>query len=113
VTALFALLGTTGLGAATLVVVIIARLTRRWEQVTGTRSGYRWFYVAAGLLCLAALLRLVRVVHLDAHAEPEMLREPWSWLYLCLYHAPLIAGTAIALIVAWRNWGWLLGKQGR
>ena len=112
-TALFALLGTTGLGAATLVVVIIARLTRRWEQVTGRRSGYRWFYVAAGLLCLVVLVRLLRVVHLEAAAQAGMLYEPWSWLYLCLYHLPLIAGATIALVVACRNWGWLLGKQGR
>ncbi len=112
-TALFALLGTAGLGAVTLVIAIIARLTHRWEQVTGARSYYRWFYLSAGLLGLAALLRLLRVVHLGPHAEPALLSEPWSWLYLCLYHLPLIAGTTIALVVAWRDWGWLWGRQGR
>ncbi|MBN1640492.1 MAG: hypothetical protein JXA09_04585 [Anaerolineae bacterium] len=112
-TALFALLGTAGLGAAILVIVIVARLTHRWEQVTGRPSGFRWFYAAAGLLGLAALLRLVRVVHMEPGAAAGPLSDPGSWLYLCLYHAPLFAGTAIALVVAWRNWGWLLGAQGR
>jgi len=105
---LFAVIGTTGLGSLILMFVILARLTRRWELVTRSRSYYRLLYVAAALIALASLTRLVRTGYLISEAESPVLSEPRSWFYLCFYHTPLIVGAIISLVVTWRNWGWLL-----
>jgi hypothetical protein len=109
--ALFAILGTAGLASVALVLVILARLTQRWELVTRAKSHYQWFYVSAGLISLAAFSRLIRAVHLAAQPEPSSLADPWSWLYVLLYHVPLMAGATISFLVAGRNWGWLLREQ--
>jgi hypothetical protein len=110
-TSLFAVLGTAGLSAVALVLAIIARLTQRWELVTHSKSHYRWFYVSVGLLLVAAFSRLVRAVYLASDTGPASLTNPWSGVYVLLYHLPLIAGTTISVIVAWRNWGWLLRER--
>lgn len=114
---LVAVLGTVGLGAVVLVLLILARLTYRWELVTRSRSAYRLFYVAAALVAVAALVRLVRIGYLSPAAGPgtgsavSVLYEPLSWFYLCFYHLPLTVGMAISLGLAWHNWGWLLKEN--
>jgi hypothetical protein len=108
---LFAVIGTTGLGSTILVLVILARLTQRWELVTRTKSYYRLFYVSAGLVALASLTRLIRTGYLTSEVERSIFGEPTSWFYLYFYHAPLIVGMVVSLVVTWRNWGWLLRAQ--
>lgn len=124
---LVAMLGTAGLASVMLMLAILARLTKRWEAITRTRSHYRWFYVAGALVALASLSRLVRIGHLPliawgqdlaGRAMPAIERpisaglspflESSSWFYLIFYHLPLVAAMTIGLILAWRNWGWLL-----
>ena len=107
-TLLVAIVGTAGLGAIVLVLVVVARLTQRWELVTRKMSYYRLVYVSAGLVGVATLARLVRATHLDPSAEPAALSDPQSWFYVLFYHAPLAIGVSLSLIVTWRNWEWLL-----
>jgi hypothetical protein len=102
-----AVLGTAGLGALVVVLVIMGRLTQRWELVTRSRSGYRLFYVSAALTVVASLARLVRAGYGISEAGPPLLSSAQSWLYLCLYHLPMCAAMTISLVVTWRNWGWL------
>ena len=110
-TLLFAVLGTAGLASVALVLTIMARLTQRWELVTRSKSYYQRFYVSAGLISLAAFSRLIRAVNLASHAGSSSSTNPWSWLYVLLYHIPLIAAATISVVVAGRNWGWLLREQ--
>jgi hypothetical protein len=110
-TLLVAIVGTVGLGAIIFVLVVVARLTQRWESVTNKRSYYRLFYVAAGLVGIASLARLIRATYLDASAEPAILADPRSWFYILVYHIPLTVAMAISLVVTWRNWGWLLHER--
>ena len=107
---LAAMLGTAGLGSVAFAFVILARLTQKWESVTRTRSYFRLFYVSAILMAAASLTRLVRIGSLDASLEPSFLAKPWSWFYICFYHAPVALSATIGMIVAWRNWGWLLAR---
>lgn len=110
-TLLIALLGMAGLGATAFVLVIMARLTQRWELVTRSKSRYKFFYVGAVLLSVALVARLLRIVSLTSDTELAILSHPRSWFYICLYHLPLAVGTTISLAVTWRNWGWLLREQ--
>lgn len=107
-TPVIAILGTGGLAAVILVLIIMGRLTQRWELVTRGKSHYYLFYVSAGLVGVASLARLVRVGHLVSGAGQTMLADPTSWFYIGLYHIPLTVGVAVSLVVTWRNWGWLL-----
>lgn len=110
-TLLVAVIGTAGLGAVAFMFVVLGRLTQKWELVTRTRSYYRLFYASAILVIAASLTRLVRVGSLNSTLEPGFLLEPRSWFYTCFYHVPIVLGITISLVVAWRNWGWLLSRQ--
>jgi hypothetical protein len=133
-------MGTAGLASVVLLLFILAHLTQKWEAVTRSKSGFRLFYVAAALVALASLVRLVRIGYLlpsDAihpQAIEELLTtsglsalgpvvsstsrsvflltyslfEPQSWFYLVFYHLSLALAATGSLILAWRNWGWLL-----
>lgn len=113
---LVAVLGTVGLWSIALVFLNMAHLTQKWEVVTRSHSYYRLFYVAAGFVALASMVRLVRIGYLgpvtDAGhpATPPLFYEPQSWFYVCLYYAPLAIGVTISLVLTWKNWGWLQGE---
>jgi len=114
---LIALVGTVGLGAILLALLILAHLTQKWEAVARSNSYYRLFYVAAALVGVASLVRVVRMGHLSPVVGPSipsaqvLLYEPQSWFYLCFYYIPLATGLTISLWLTWRNWGWLLREQ--
>jgi hypothetical protein len=108
---LIAVIGTAGLGSVVWLSLILARLTRKWEVVTKSRSLYRLLDVGAALIALASLTRLVRIGYLYSSTGPSALHEPESWFYLCFYYIPLIVGAGTSLVVTWRNWGWLLRED--
>jgi hypothetical protein len=116
------MIGTAGLASIALMLVILARLTKRWEAVTRARSHYRLFYFACGLVALAALARLVRIGYLplttldpdSSHpANLHLFLESGSWFYFVFYHLPLALAMTLSLILAWKNWGWLLREKGK
>jgi hypothetical protein len=112
-TPVIAIIGTAGLASVMLVLMIMGRLTQRWELVTRGKSHYYLFYVSAGLVGVASLARLVRVGYLVSGTGQHNLADPASWFYIGLYHVPLTVGVAVSLVVTWRNWGWLLGEKDR
>jgi len=114
---LLGVMGTVGLGAVILMLAILGRLTQRWELVTRSRSHYPWFYVSAALVAVSSFVRLVRVSNLQpalapgVSAMPLLFRDPHSWFYLCFYYLPLAVSMTISLVLAWRNWGWLVRQR--
>lgn len=107
---LFAVLGTAGLVSLVSTLLILARLTHKWQVVTKIESYYRFFYVAAVLVGVAAVSRVLRMSYFDSSSGPAFLLNPNSWFYLLFYHLPLAAGMTISLGVTWKSWGWLLGE---
>lgn len=134
---LIAVMGTVGLASIVLMLLILARLTQKWEAVTRSKSGFRLFYVAAALVALASLVRLARIGYLLPREVEDLLTtsglsalgpvvsstskpvflltyslfEPQSWFYLVFYHLPLAIAVTGSLILTWRNWGWLLSES--
>ncbi len=106
-----AILGTMGLASTFLVLLILAHLTQKWEAVTRQRSYYPLLYVAAALVGLALMARLVRIGYLEPDQCPQWLLDPDSIFYLLLYHVPMAIGVTIGIIVTWRNWKWLLKES--
>ena len=109
---LISVIGMTGLVAMGFVFLILARLTQKWEVVTKIRSYYHMFYVAAVMVGIAVVVRLLRIGYLEAKTGPQFLLEPQSWFYLLFYYIPLAASVTISLGVTWKSWGWLLGEPG-
>ena len=118
-----AVLSTAGLASVTLVLLILARLTEKWQAVTRQRSYYYLFYALAAAIVLLGGVHLYRIAALvpdeltlvqdtrdqfrqqtGIASSPPQLR---SWFYLVFYHVPLAIIMTMSLLLAWRNWGWL------
>jgi glycerol uptake facilitator-like aquaporin len=115
---LIAVIGTASLGAVVSVLVMLARLTQKWEVVTKAKSYHRFYYLGAALVVLAALVRLLRIGYWSQDPAIAPLRlsgsllaalyRPQSWIYVWLYYVPLAVGSTIGVWLTWRNWGWIL-----
>jgi len=119
-----AVLSTAGLASVALVLLILARLTEKWEAVTRQKSYYRLFYVLAGVIVLLAGVHLYRIAVLVpdqfslVHDTRTLFREQTgvsssppelrAWFYLVFYYLPLALTMTISLLLTWRNWGWLI-----
>ncbi len=109
---LISVIGVAGPAAIVFVLLILARLTQKWQVVTKIKSYYAMFYVSAALVGVAAVVRLLNIGYLDADTGPAFLLNSQSWFYLCFYYLPLAVGTTISFGVTWKSWGWLLGEPG-
>jgi len=110
-TFLVGLIGVVGLASLLFIMLILARLTQKWELVTKFTSYYRLFYLSSALIGIAILTRLIRVGYLGTNTGPQFLRDPQSLFYLVFYHLPVAIGVTISLGVTWKSWGWLLGES--
>jgi hypothetical protein len=107
-----------------LVLLILARLTEKWEAVTRIKSYYRLFYVLAGVIALLTGVYLYRIAALVPDQlslvtdTRDLLREKTgiaasppevrAWFYLLFYYLPLAITMTASLLLVWRNWGWLV-----
>jgi len=91
---------------------IFSVLSRKLGGVTKMRPYYRGFYVAMGLIGLAAvsswLLLTVRVT-------PDLLPATWhdETPYAVIFAVALVIAVTLSLGVAWRYWGWLFKERGQ
>ncbi len=100
---------TTLLGVATPLALIVllwvmAQISRRFGEVTHRPPLYRGFYAAMGLLFFPLVVRVVAV----GLADGDRASLGGNSLGALLHDLPLVAAIIIALIVAWRYWGWLV-----
>jgi hypothetical protein len=123
-----AVLSTAGLASIALVLVILGRLTAKFEAVTRKQSYYYLFYVLAGLMVLLGIVYLYRIAALVpkqlslVNKARELIRDKTGiaasphklrlWFHLLFYYMPLAVIMTVSLILAWRNWGWILGPRG-
>lgn len=83
---------------------VLAQISRRFGEVTHRPPLYRGFYIAMGLLAFPLIARLLAIGLTDqqigdlGHNAPEAL----------LHDIPFAGGVTLALIIAWRYWGWLV-----
>ena len=102
---LFALVGPISIAVALLVMGL---LSRRLGSVMRTPRYYIGFFVAAALMFVSIVARLLNVGHGNDFAD-SLGQNPVSViLYVAL---PSIAIT-LGLVVAWRYWSWLLAERG-
>jgi hypothetical protein len=72
---------------------------------------YKGYYVAASLVSVALVIRIVRasVFWAPRDSIPALLNSPL--FYLFLYHLPLALGLCLGLLITWYYWSWLLKEQ--
>ena len=104
------LAGSLGLLAVIYTLFILAALSQRMGEVRKMPPLYRGFYLGAGCLIAALLVRFLRVSALLASTGgPAFLND--GLFYLLAYHLPLTLGLTVSLWVAWRYWSWLLRER--
>lgn len=122
-----AVLSTAGLASVALVLLILGRLTAKFQAVTRKQSYYYLFYFLAAVIVSLGGIYLYRIAALAdqlslIYDTREMFREQTgiagspvqlrSWFHLVFYYLPLAITMTISLLLAWRNWGWLLRPRG-
>jgi hypothetical protein len=117
-----AVLSTAALASIALVLLILARLTEKWQAVTRRRSYYYVFYPLAAAMVLFGGVHLYHVAalvpgdlpldpseqQLGVAASPPQLRAGYD---LVFYYLPLALTMTISVLLAWRNWGWILRRK--
>lgn len=101
------LLGLLGSIAIAIALLVLGLLSKRLGSVTRTPPYYVWFYVAAGLMLVSILARLVHLGQGPAVAVALIDDKVSVLLYAGL---PAIAIT-LGVVVAWRYWSWLLAER--
>lgn len=76
---------------------VMAQISRRFGEVTHRPPLYRGFYAAIVLILIPLGVRLLAIGH-----------SIESSLEAVLYHVPLGISLSLAVIIAWRYWGWLV-----
>lgn len=83
--------------ALILMLWVMAQISRRFGEVTHRPPLYRGFYAAIGLTLVPLGVRLLAIGHgLERTVEA------------LLYSLPLAISLTLAVIIAWRYWGWLV-----
>ncbi len=91
---------------------IFSVLSRKLGGVTKMRPLYRGFYVAMGLIGLAAMSSwLLLTIRVTPALIPAALRD--ETVYLVIFVAALSIAVTVGVAVAWRYWGWLVKERGR
>ena len=87
--------------------VVFGLLSRRLGRVTRARPFYLGFYLAALLVGLSGLARVVNL-GLGAEVTARLHAED---LLVLIYTGLMALGVTIAAFVAWRYWSWLLSER--
>lgn len=100
-----------GLLAEIYLLYIYVILSRKLGNVTKMKPYYRGFYAAIGLITVAVLAHLLRLISsLAPQSLPPALNT--DDFYLFTYYGPLTLAATISLMIAWRYWGWLFKERG-
>jgi hypothetical protein len=101
---LFGLLGLCSLGVALLVMGL---LSKRLGSVTRAPRYYLGFYVAALIMAVSVIARLVNIGR--GVAAIAVLSRDFGWVLL--YNGLPALAVTLGLYVAWRYWSWLLAER--
>jgi hypothetical protein len=87
--------------------VVLALLSQRLGAVTKRPPLYRWFFLSVAIIGVAIILR---VIGLSVPDGPDI---DFGNMITLLYDFALVIGLSLAVVIAWRYWGWLLSERGK
>jgi hypothetical protein len=102
------LVGVVGPTAVVVALVVLGSLSKRLGSVTRTPRYYRGFYIAAALMLVSIIARVVNIGR--GVSEAAYLSESPTWV-LFYIGFPAVAYT-LSVVIAWRYWSWLLAERG-
>jgi hypothetical protein len=83
--------------------ILLGVLSQRLGRVMHAAPYYIGFYVAATLMGMACIIRLIRLM--------EGTDLPDNATATFIYHALVASGITIGLGAGWRYWSWLLAER--
>jgi hypothetical protein len=83
---------------------VMAQISRRFGEVTHRPPLYRGFYVSLALMFFPLMVRLLSIGQSDSALDGLGGRS----IGALLHDVPLAVGITLAVIIAWRYWGWLI-----
>ena len=98
------LLGVAAPMALIVLLWVMTQISHRFGEVTHRPPIYRGFYVSMGLLLFPLVVRVVAI----GLSEEDRAELGGNSLGAMLHDLPLAAAIILALVVAWRYWGWLI-----
>jgi hypothetical protein len=87
--------------------VVLALLSQRLGAVTKRPPLYRWYFLSVAIIGVAVILR---IMSLSAPVGPDF---DYDNMMTLLYDIALVIGLSLAVMIAWRYWGWLLSERGK
>jgi hypothetical protein len=101
-TRFFSLIGTISIFV---VLILMGLLSKRLGIVTRTRPYYRGFYVAALLMGISILVRMMnRQTEVNAQARQDVTTILFYGVFPAL-------SLTLGVIIAWRYWSWLFAER--
>lgn len=97
--AILTLLSAIGPLAVVVALIVVGLLSQRLGAVTKMPRYYYGFFVAAGLVSISVVARLLAVRSVDQDALG------------LLYTVTFALGTTLGVVVAWRYWNWLFSER--
>lgn len=91
-----AMIGVIGPTAVTVLLWTLGRFSHRMHHVLEGRSYHYGYYVAAGTVALATLIRM-----------PVVFNPDWALIYAVL----MALGCGLGAAMSWRSWSWLLAER--
>ena len=106
-----AILGSVGIVSLVYALLVLAPFGRKLGAVTKMKAYYKGYYLAASLVSVALVIRIVRasVFWAPRDSIPSLLNS--SLFYLFLYHLPLALGLCLGVLITWYYWSWLLKER--
>lgn len=83
---------------------LLAQISRRFGEVTRRPPRFRLFYFSVGLMVLPTLVRLLAIGMTDERRADL----GGNSVEALVHDLPLAVGITLALVIAWRYWGWLI-----
>ncbi len=98
------LLSALGPLAITVILLVLAEISRRLGEVLKIARWYRGYYGAALLTIISTITRLLS---LSLSEQDFSIKEGDNVLSL-VYTLSLAGGVCLGLVITWRYWGWLV-----
>lgn len=88
----------------TIVLLVLAELSRRLGAVLKIPPWHRGYYIAAGLTIISVVVRLFSL----SLSAQEFSTKHGDDILSLTYTLSLAGGVCLGLIITWRYWGWLV-----
>src|ERR1700690_4098809 len=100
---LLGVIGLVGPGSLAVALIVIALLSQRLGAVTKRSPLYRWFFVGIVFVAISVVARFA-TLHMPAEQDNTT---------ALIGDLAFAAGLTLAVVIAWRYWGWLLNERGK